>query len=71
MATRVSAFAQSDLFVAERSFPAGLAYRDDLITAAEECILLEHLKSLPICTPRFAKHCARPGNWMMPRKPTA
>jgi alkylated DNA repair dioxygenase AlkB len=47
MATPVSASAQSDLFAVEPSFPEGFAYRDDLITAAEECILLEELKSLP------------------------
>lgn len=47
MATRVSASAQSDLFAGERSFPAGFAYRDELITSTEESVLLEHLKRLP------------------------
>jgi alkylated DNA repair dioxygenase AlkB len=44
---RSSAFEETDLFAAEPSLPAGFAYRDALITSAEEHTLLKQLAELP------------------------
>ena len=47
MLAQASAFEESDLFAAEPPLPAGFAYRDELITPAEECTLLKRLADLP------------------------
>jgi alkylated DNA repair dioxygenase AlkB len=38
---------QSDLFVAERTAPAGFAYQDDVISTADERVLLGYFQELP------------------------
>jgi alkylated DNA repair dioxygenase AlkB len=38
---------QAGLFVAERTAPAGFAFRDDMISAADERILLDRFQDLP------------------------
>ena len=44
---QATASEQKDLFAAKPSLPAGFAYRDDLITPAEELGLLKRLEDLP------------------------
>jgi len=38
---------QTDLFVAERTTPAGFVYRNDVISAADERVLLDRFQDLP------------------------
>jgi alkylated DNA repair dioxygenase AlkB len=38
---------QADLFVAERTAPVGFAYQDDVVSAVDERVLLDHFQKLP------------------------
>ena len=45
---------QTDLFVTVRTAPAGFVYQDDLISAADESVLLDRFQDLPFKPSEFA-----------------
>jgi len=55
MTRQRSAADQIELFAPEPQLPPGFAYRDEVITAAEERVLVEQIAELPKCGARCAR----------------
>jgi alkylated DNA repair dioxygenase AlkB len=57
--TSISENTQPDLFGASGHWPPGLVYQPELLTRAEESILLDHLNSLPFANASYREWTAR------------